>query len=355
MIRTLNSLRFILILMIMMSHSTLPFSQACHDYLGEYPVAIFFTISGFVLSLSYGERLQRGEVSNKHFFLTRIFKLYPFHLLILALTIPLDGRLGYLGPWYQTMAHALLLQCWVPTHQFIGYLNAPTWFISDLIFYYLIFKYLYRWLMRSRKAFPLWSIGICMVAYIALTFSVKDDKSADYIYFYPPFRMIDFCLGILLYRFYRSERGKAFATFISSQLTTWQAHLADFAIIVLSAGMYYLSIHTTPNFRCAALYWLPTVIVVFYFVASDQGKGWLTHLFHQKILLWLSSISFEIFICHSLGLRILQSIFLKIFGEDIPYLGLQFILALALTLMISWMGKKYLATPCYNNLKKRIK
>ena len=77
MIRTLNSLRFILILMIVMSHATLPISQACNDYLGEYAVVIFFIISGFVLSLSYGERLVKEEMSNKKFFLSRIFKLYP--------------------------------------------------------------------------------------------------------------------------------------------------------------------------------------------------------------------------------------------------------------------------------------
>ena len=35
-----------------------------------------------------------------------------------------------------------------------------------------------------------------MMAYIALTMIIKEDKSADYIYAAPPFRMIDFCLGI---------------------------------------------------------------------------------------------------------------------------------------------------------------
>ena len=47
-----------------------------------------------------------------------------------------------------------------------------------------------------------------MMTYIALTMIIEEDKSADYIYAAPPFRMIDFCLGILLYRFYRSEKGK---------------------------------------------------------------------------------------------------------------------------------------------------
>ena len=47
MIRTLNSLRFILILMIVISHSTLPISQDLINYLGEFPVAIFFVIMLF--------------------------------------------------------------------------------------------------------------------------------------------------------------------------------------------------------------------------------------------------------------------------------------------------------------------
>ncbi len=47
-------------------------------------MVIFFIISGFVLSLSYGERLVKEEMSNKKFFLSRIFKLYPLHLLVIA-------------------------------------------------------------------------------------------------------------------------------------------------------------------------------------------------------------------------------------------------------------------------------
>ena len=354
MIRTINSLRFILILMITMSHATLPVSQACNDYLGEYAVAIFFIISGFVLSLSYGERLVKEEVSNKNFFLTRIFKLYPLHLLVIAIMIPLDDRLKLLGPWYQTVAHTLLLQCWVPIHEFMGALNGPTWFLSDLIIYYFLFKYLYRWMMRSKKVLPLLSFGIFMAGYIVLALLLEEDKSADYIYAAPPFRMIDFCLGILLYRFYRSEKGKKVYMLIATRFCTWQAHLADVAIVLLSVGMYYLSIYTNPNFRCAALYWLPAAVSIFYFVASDQGKGWLTHLFHQKALLWLGSISFEIFICHSLCFRIVQSIFIRLFGIENQYWEYKFIIALALTIFTSWMAKKYLVTPCSKYLKKYI-
>lgn len=80
MIRTLNSLRFILILMIVISHSTLPISQDLINYLGEFPVAIFFVISGFVLSLSKGEKLQKEVLGNRFFFLSRIIKLYRLNI-----------------------------------------------------------------------------------------------------------------------------------------------------------------------------------------------------------------------------------------------------------------------------------
>lgn len=355
MIKTINSFRFILILMIVMSHSALPTSLPFRYYLGKYAVVMFFIISGFVLSLSYGERLAKEEVSNKRFFLTRISKFYPLHLLILLIIIPLDYRLGNLGPWYQTMAHALLLQCWMPTHQFIGALNIPTWFISDLIIYYLIFKFLYRWNMQSRKTLPLTIYVIYTTAYIVLTMIVKEDKSADYIYAAPPFRMIDFCLGILLYRFYRSEKGQKAYAFIATRLTSSQGHLANIAIVLISVGMYYLSLYMNPNFRCAALFWLPSVVIIFYIIASDQGKGWLTHLFHQKSLLWLGSISFEIFICHILCFRIIQSVFTRLFGENNPYWAMNFVLALVLTILASWMSKKYVVMPCSNYLKKYIK
>ncbi|WP_367397583.1 acyltransferase family protein [Segatella copri] len=112
MIRTLNSLRFILILMIVISHSTLPISQDLINYLGEFPVAIFFVISGFVLSLSKGEKLQKEVLGNSQFFLSRIIKLYPLHILILAILILMDWRLGRILPWYQILSHSLLIQTW---------------------------------------------------------------------------------------------------------------------------------------------------------------------------------------------------------------------------------------------------
>mgnify|MGYP002516311629 FL=1 len=353
MIRTLNSLRFILILMIVISHSTLPMSQGLHDYLGECPVSIFFVISGFVLSLSKGEKLEKGELSNKLFFLSRIFKLYPLHLLIVALIISLDWKLGHLGTWYQILSHAFLIQCWYPIHDFVYSLNGATWFISDIIFCYLIFKYIYRFIIRNSWRTILPILIIYMAGYILLCFSTTQDYSAGYIYFYPPFRMIDFCLGICLYKFYLSSKGQVLSEKISVGISRWQAWVTDVVMVLIIAMMYYLSIHSNPNFRCTALYWLSAIILVFYTISIENGKGWLTKLLHNKLLFWLGGCSFEIYLWHMLCFRIIQSIALRIYsgGVDTHYLGIQFFISLSFTILMAWISKKYIVIPIYNRLK----
>lgn len=352
MIRSLNSLRFILILMIVISHSTLPISQGLHDYLGECAVAIFFVISGFVLSLSKGDKLQKGELSNKQFFLSRIIKLYPLHLLILALLIPLDWRINQLGTPCQIIAQALLLQCWYPSHDFIATLNAATWFISDLLFFYLIFKYLYCWIMRSSwlRLSPI--IALYMTIYIILSLYAQADYSAGYIYCFPAFRIIDFTIGILLYKFSASTNGKKLSTYIKTSLTPCQTHVSNCLLILLLIGMFLLSIHCNPNIRCSTIYWLPSAIVVFYSTMIDTCKGWLSGILHNQKLQWLGSISFEIFLCHNLCFRTIQSIFLRIYGEDIPCLGFQFIISILFTILTAWMAKRYVMIPIHQKLQK---
>lgn len=353
MIRTLNGIRFILILMIMISHSTLPIPQALHDYLGEFPVTMFFIISGFVLSLSYGEKLRKGEVSNKHFFLSRIFKLYPLHLFILAIIIPMDVRLGHLS-WYQIIAHITLLQSWIPFNQFVFSLNGPAWFLSDIIFFYFTFKWLYCWITSSPRLHTIVIISAYIIGYVFLTLYIKEDYSSGYIYFFPLFRMIDFCIGIFLYKFYRSQNGTYLYHRITKRISTGKAQLIDTMMIIMLVGIYPLSQDIAPNIRCAVLYWIPSVIMIFYVIVSEQGKGWLAQVLHNKFLLWLSNISFEIYLCHALCLRLVQSIFLKIFGNDIPYLAVQFTISLALTLSLSWICKKYIVMPSYHYLSKAI-
>lgn len=201
-----------------------------------------------------------------------------------------------------------------------------------------------------KKSIPI--IGTYTILYIAISLYCKEDYSAGFIYCFPPFRMIDFIIGILLYKFYKSKQGNALVEFIHKNYSSWSACLADIMLVLIFVGMYYLSININPNIRCASIYWIPASIMIFYVTICDRKReGLLNHLLHNKVLLWLGGISFEIYLCHGLAFRIIQSIFLKIYGENIPYLELQLMIALAFTIIVAWMSKKYIVIPIFNKLK----
>ena len=97
-----------------------------------------------------------------------------------------------------------------------------------------------------------------------------------------------------------------------------------------------------------------------YYIVFDT-KNWNTELdtlfiriFHNKLLLWLGSISFEIFLCHNLCFRIIQSIFLKRYGEGNPHQEFQFILSLAFIILTAWIAKKAIVLPIQHQLQKYL-
>ena len=62
MIHTLQSLRFIFIMLVVLSH----YIGSSFDFGGECGVSFFFMLSGFVLSLAYSERIsiQNTQISS---------------------------------------------------------------------------------------------------------------------------------------------------------------------------------------------------------------------------------------------------------------------------------------------------
>lgn len=84
----ITSLRFMFVMMIFMSHFNYR-GHAAFDAGGNCGVAFFFLLSGFVLSMGYGQRINEKTFVFKNYFKRRLLKLYPLHLLSLALFIVL--------------------------------------------------------------------------------------------------------------------------------------------------------------------------------------------------------------------------------------------------------------------------
>lgn len=114
---------------------------------GYLAVDFFFLLSGFVIWLSYSERLRAGGFGAVPGFLKRrIARIWPLHLFMLgfavlmALAIRATGRHSDAFPFAELPYHIALVQNWGFTHSLSW--NDPAWSISCELDAYLLFPLL---------------------------------------------------------------------------------------------------------------------------------------------------------------------------------------------------------------------
>lgn len=109
---------------------------------GYAGVTFFFVLSGFVLTYSHRDEAN-AVFDRRTFWLKRVARIYPTHILTLIISIPLMISHG-LNPKGSILiaGNALLLQSWIPTSG--GYFsgNPVAWSISDEAFFYALFPFL---------------------------------------------------------------------------------------------------------------------------------------------------------------------------------------------------------------------
>ena len=123
-------------------------------------VDLFFILSGFVIAHAYEEKLLRGVISNRQFFLIRIIRLYPVYALSLVLAAGLaifaglhtvDSHGVMLWQIVMTIVLAMLfLPSYVPGVPALFPLNDPAW----SLFFELTVNFMYAvirpWLTDKR-------------------------------------------------------------------------------------------------------------------------------------------------------------------------------------------------------------
>jgi len=151
-LRALTSIRgiaawFVVLFHIRLSIAGLPAPAAAMLAKGYLAVDFFFLLSGFVIWMSWSERLRAGGVAAVPGFLQRrIARIWPLHLfmlgfgLFLAFTLLVTGREAPPFPLAELPLHVLLLQNWGFTSTLSW--NDPAWSISCELAAYLLFPLL---------------------------------------------------------------------------------------------------------------------------------------------------------------------------------------------------------------------
>ena len=307
MIPTLQSLRFVFVMMIFMSHFSYGGIEAFQAG-GDCGVAFFFLLSGFVLSRGYGQRLRQGSFSYGQFMRRRLLKIYPLHLLCLVAVLLVSRQsLGL-----PVLLNALLLQCWVPSMDFYFSCNAVSWFLSCMLFCYAVFP------LAFRQASPRLT-AVVLLGALAVYLLVPYDRVNSILYVNPLVRFVDFYLGILLYR-YLEEKPQ-------TRLPAWVEPLLVIVLVLLLMAYPFAD----EKLRNAPLYWLVLLPLIAVFA---KAQGPLSRLLCCKPLLWLGTLSMPIFLIHPLTFSILT--------RRLPTMSYvpMLVVCFAVVVLLSWLIDK---------------
>lgn len=115
---------------------------------GDALTDVFFVISGLVMTMGYESRIINREIGSNKFFLYRAKKIFPtfvFSTIIVAMLqfilLILTGNI-FVYPIYSYDLYNLFLNFWGIQYGLVGEVfsfNGPAWYISVLLFCYLIF------------------------------------------------------------------------------------------------------------------------------------------------------------------------------------------------------------------------
>ena len=227
---------------------------------GYLAVDFFFVLSGFVIWLSYVDRIRtRRWAAVPDFLLRRIARIWPLHLAMLAFAVALAGLLFVTGrpadprfDFADLPAHIFLVQNW----RGYGSLdwNDPAWSISCELFAYLLFPLLA--LSIDWRRLPTWAIIGATSLVIAVLASIMALRGLTTLgQFIPQFGLLrctaEFTCGTAVAALWLRCREAprlpiilasvvaiiAFATFVSGAVVEMASIPATFVALVLALAL----------------------------------------------------------------------------------------------------------------------
>lgn len=313
---SLTGLRFIAALAVFLFHTALlyspippygslnPFADAdlasTYSHLlskgGYLGVSFFFVLSGFVLTWSFrpGERARA-------FWRRRLCKLFPNHVVTWALCMVLFA--AAVTPLAYWLPNLLLVQSFSTDPFAWVSVNSPSWSLSSELLFYLLFPLFIVPILRIQER-KLWAWAGATVAAIlcvalvnhlvvpgpeAAPTAVAAPASAMQFwlgYFFPPARLFEFVLGMLLARIVLSGRWKL-------RIGVWPA--AGLVVVAYGISLYLPYVF---GFTVATV--VPVAILIGAAATADIRRT--RTVLRSRTMQWLGEVSFGFYMVQGIVL-----------------------------------------------------
>lgn len=346
MIRTINSWRGLMAVAVVLFHCEVGWSYN----VAVSGVTFFFISSTFLLAMRHPfERITRSGYGR--FVMEHAMRLYPLHWLGLALLVLL-ALLCHTAviDWGATALSALLLQAWSPVHEVHYGLNPVAWYMSALLFCYIIYPFMAHWLGPWRLRYKALLAALLAVVLAVVLFPLNIPQR-EAIFVNPASHVLDVTVGLTLFHLYR-VLGDGL-----KQVNFSKATLIEVVALLLLALVITINVATTwiRPWEDDIIWLLPqgAILVAFALLAGREGA--VGRLLLCRPLQWLGSISFEMFVLQFVAFLLFNFIvspFAGHFGWQIYDKLVWF--ALPLLILLSWGVNRCFTRPLFAAIKRRF-
>lgn len=316
------------------------------DLIGDGGVSLFFVLSGMVLTLS--NRTADGALRRDKgdYFVARFARLYPLYFLAFLLAAPfaiaatISGHAGLFAITARVAVNAIaylsMLQSWVPW--LANAWNGPGWSLSTEIFFYLCFVFIRP---PEGKWLAIYAIvaGCILIGAASMAEMSNDEGNGAIFYrswmFFPPFRLGEFVLGIVIAQIYRKGLTPGWFIVLSAPIAVGAA------VLVCAAA----SFGSIAGFRAAT-----TLLVPAGLLALALSTGVLPRGLSHPWLLALGEASY--------GLYLLQAPIFYMCGaafrgnwRSAPYAPGEFLLYSLIAVSVSLIAYRYWEKPALRTIR----
>lgn len=344
-INALTGIRGIAAWLVVLYHIRLAFAPSLPAELlvvlgkGYLAVDLFFVLSGFVLWLTWGQRLQtEGFGAAARFMQKRVARVWPLHAAVLAATVAFALAIGASGRalpesyrWAELPLHALLLQNWGFTRD-IGW-NDPSWSISTELAAYLCFAAitpLFSRGLKLQKAMG-WIIASAAIPLLILaldrvfaTFG-EAQLGADIAFFGLARCLVQFACGVAICIVWQARDGIVFRLLCAAIILS--------CLIALASGA-----------RETFFVPLAFTALVGLVASTSAGRG---NPLSSRMLVWLGEISYSTYLAHFLLWTVFKLVFVRDAANVPVALGALFLLT---TLVASVVLHRLVEVPARDRL-----
>ncbi|MER7673268.1 acyltransferase [Kitasatospora sp. NPDC096128] len=296
---SLTGLRFVAAAAVVAQHSSLIWTRGHGENavllrLGFAAVTFFFLLSGFLLTWAW-----RPDQPVGIFWRRRVARILPSHLVTLALGVLLLAAAGRAVPLHAWLPNALLVQTWSPRFDLLDPgVNGVSWSLCCDLAFYLLFPVVARRAAAIRpERLRHWAAAaVAAVVLVPLLATAArplldgppfglavTQRQIWFSYTFPPARMPEFLLGVVLARLVQEGR--------LDRVRSWHGALA-FALL-------YPLDHVAPlMFGIAAITVLPLAALIAGTANADRlGRpSWLAHPVTER----LGALSMALYLTHLL-------------------------------------------------------